>query len=717
MSGKQPMSLEAAMEEERKQIEALLLQQPAMRIPSSVGGARSPSPYMTPRSPVRSMLDIGSGPTSSGDGTTKSPPRPQFRSMLDVDSPAPAAPNRSMLNINPAPSSLASMRSSGISSAHTSPTLSTHKPVTQQPVHHRSMSDATTKPILDFGPRSPPPIPRDRNTDPTSAYQFSDIYATNVGQALPGRRVSQANPRSNALSEALRGADLSNLVLPGERKLRGNSKSKSPHNRFSLRSNSPHGSLLGGRSSSRNQIPGTLTLEDGQVIDMNNAYRRLSDANLVFGGSSLSSLPRKKSDPDGHGRLEKLNMSPYGEILSDDDSDDDPINSSDEENERGRKLTKSAESRDQDSNNGGRPLKSLLAAAEDERKQIAASQPQYRSLLDPEITVTSPTGDKGKKANKRLVQPSTSYDQDPPTRAHTPDPNADQDSQAKSAIKHAQRLQLSSTPIINSSEVSRSIRILYRGEFNKIQRDAEEEHRRLRKYLVATDLSDESTHALEWAIGTILRDGDTLLAIYCMDEEASGSTEVSHAVPDDPKSMREQAVVINAMTKSARPSNVPSPSPFHLNRPPLSPRVRSMDGGSNTPSPAPSYRGKSRLEEERERAVQDITDRVSKLLRKTQLEVRVIVECIHCKNPKHLITEVIDVVNPTLVILGSRGRSALKGTLLGSFSNYLVTKSSVPVMVARKRLRKKSKYQAPPTRQVNNLSNPAARSLETARID
>ena len=56
-------------------------------------------------------------------------------------------------------------------------------------------------------------------------------------------------------------------------------------------------------------------------------------------------------------------------------------------------------------------------------------------------------------------------------------------------------------------------------------------------------------------------------------------------------------------------------------------------------------------------------------------------------------------------------------TLLGSFSNYLVTKSSVPVMVARKRLKKKSKYQPPPTKQVNNLSNPSARSLEMARVD
>lgn len=55
--------------------------------------------------------------------------------------------------------------------------------------------------------------------------------------------------------------------------------------------------------------------------------------------------------------------------------------------------------------------------------------------------------------------------------------------------------------------------------------------------------------------------------------------------------------------------------------------------------------------------------------------------------------------------------------ILGSFSNYLVTKSSVPVMVARKRLRKSSKYKRTAVRQVNNLSNPAARSLANAKID
>lgn len=58
----------------------------------------------------------------------------------------------------------------------------------------------------------------------------------------------------------------------------------------------------------------------------------------------------------------------------------------------------------------------------------------------------------------------------------------------------------------------------------------------------------------------------------------------------------------------------------------------------------------------------------------------------------------------------------LDSVLLGSFSNYLVTKSSVPVMVARKRLRKHSKYKRQNVRMSNVLANPSDR-LANAKID
>ncbi|KAI1118643.1 hypothetical protein F5Y14DRAFT_222360 [Nemania sp. NC0429] len=685
MAGKKPqlMSLEAALEEERKEIENLMsMPQASRRAPSA--GPRSPSPYM--RSPVRSMLDIDSPP----------PTRQVTRSMLDIDSPLPTS-----------------------ASTNTSPTLRSKAPVPESSTRTRSMSDAASNAALtDLGPRSPPLL-SPKNTDPTAGYKFHDILPTNVGQALPPKRGQGGPSRGGSIGEALRGTDLSNLMLPGDPgrpfAFRRN-KSKSPNNRFALRSSSPFASAP--KRSPPQQQGNTYMLDSGEVFDMNNAYRRLSDANLLYGGSSLASLARKKTDDsEGYGRIAKDNLSPYGELLPD-ESEDDAANSSDEESERGRKLTTRAESGDGQPSSAG-TARSLMAAVEDERKKIAV-QP-YRSLLDdPSITVTAPSGERSKsKPSKQVVQPTTSFDQEPISGSQTPlDPELDAD---VNAIKAAQNLQLSLTPIISMPEVHRSIRLIYRGEFPKIQKEAEDEHHRLRKYLVATDLSDESTHALEWAIGTVLRDGDTLIAMYCMDEEASGSVDAAALVPDDPKAMKEQAAAVNALAKATNSGRASqgsgSPSPFTFSRGTNSPRLRAADGGSTASSPAPGSRNKGKMEEERERAIFDITERLSKLLRKTQLQVRVIVEVIHCKNAKHLITEVIDLVNPTLVILGSRGRSALKGTLLGSFSNYLVTKSSVPVMVARKRLRKKSKYQPPPTKQVNNLANPSARSLESARID
>lgn len=279
--------------------------------------------------------------------------------------------------------------------------------------------------------------------------------------------------------------------------------------------------------------------------------------------------------------------------------------------------------------------------------QIASQHPyQYKSLIpDPEIRVTT-TSNEMTKAGKNAVHPHTSYDHKP--GSVTPsvmdsDEEADIDD-----IKRAQKLSFSMTGVIEQPESHRAIRVIYRGEYQKISQVADEEHRRLRKYLVATDLSDESAHALEWAIGTVLRDGDTLIAIYCVDEETGIMTGDGSFVPDETKAMREQAAAIStvaSLTTASAPVT----------------QVGEVKRQTGTPGASPGPSSRTKAGEERYRAVKDITDRVLRLLRKTQLQVRVIVEVLHCKNPKHLITEVIDLVSPTLVVIGSRGRSALKG--------------------------------------------------------
>ncbi|KAH6700798.1 hypothetical protein VD0002_g8928 [Verticillium dahliae] len=722
MARNQPMSMEAMLDEERKEVLALLEGR------SSPEAIRSTSPYTTPRSPVRSMLDVVDDAAST---SSKSPPRvAPIRSMLDVDSPPMHPVRRSMLDIDvPAAGRAPSGPNSPVESRSSFQS-------NRAPAHHlRSMSDTSSKP--SFGPRAS----IGGRLDPTAGYQFSDINTNNIGQALPKRNTQAAKfgasssgnvGSTNAMAEALRGSDLSSIILPTDRTGRhgsisgpsgrrssskNNTKSKSPHGRMGFRSPSPN------VSGHFQQIPGTAVLDDGRVVDISNAYRKLSDANLAFSAGSLSGLAHRKSnasDNAKNGRLAKDYLSPDGEDLED-SSDEEPNNdSSDDEGARGRKLlpeSRDAKAKTTPAAAAGpqRQTRSLLAAAEEERIEVSTNQPNrqpgYRSLFDePEITVTGPSGERA-KPSKPGVHPSTAFDQSPTSG---PPSAVDSDEEADlTDIKRAQKLAFSMTPVISTPDSHRTIRIVYRGEFEELERAADEEGRTLRKYLVATDLSDESSHALEWTIGTVLRDGDTLLAIYCVDEETGIYADENVLIPDEVKAHKEQAAAINAVTagKDGQGSANPAPIFPHISR------ATALGFGSRSSSPAPASRDRGRAEEERQRAVEEITERVTKLLRKTKLQVRVVVEVLHCKNPKHLITEVIDLVSPTLVILGSRGRSALKGVILGSFSNYLVTKSSVPVMVARKRLRKHSKYKKGPMGQVNNLSNPASRSLANAKID
>ncbi|KAK3316373.1 hypothetical protein B0H66DRAFT_293117 [Apodospora peruviana] len=736
MANRQPMSMEAMLDEERRAVLALLEGQaaPRPRAPSLLK-ERSPSPFTTPRSPVRSMLDIGDEPpspmtqsvTSLNASTKKSPvTTAPVRSMLDVDSPPPA-PVRSMLDVDsPPPSSPKQVLSSP-----SSPIETNSRAYAANKGHPRSMSDAASRPV-DFGPRSSDFGPRSSASrlDPTSDYQFSGIITNNSGGVLP-KRVTQGGKRSaqqSAMAEVMRGNDLSGIPLPGDRgrhynipgtTIRLKDKSKSPHNRLGLRSKSPQLPL-----NARQMSPAGRAMLGAQDVDYNNAYRRLSDAALLMSGGSLSELGRRKRSDElaNSGRLTKDYLSPHGDLLEEDSSDDNAGSSSEDEGERGRKTARIYEDHGKGLGSPAsitpetkRTARSMLAAAEEERLEVASQAPhhKYRSLLDdPEITVTNPSGERV-KPTKTGIHPATSFDL-PPRSAGTRTP-IDSDTEADiTDIKRAQKLSFAMTQIVNTPESHRTIQIITRGEYSKLVREAEEEHRHPRKYLVATDLSDESTHALEWAIGTVLRDGDTLLAIYCVDEE-TGIVPGEGGIPDESKAMKEQAVAINVMTSSKLPVT-PGGSALPLH--PRPSQLSNLNDGAVSSSPAPSSRERSKAEEERYRAVHDISERVTKLLRKTRLQVRVIVEVLHCKNPRHLITEVIDLVNPTLVILGSRGRSALKGVILGSFSNYLVTKSSVPVMVARKKLRKQSRYKRlPATHQVNNINNPAARSLVNAKVD
>lgn len=370
----QPMSIEAMLDMERKEVLALL--ENRTKPERSPDRMRASSPY-TPRSPVRSMLDVGD------DNSSKpASPRPAYRSMLDVgtSNPPPSSKQRNRLGSSTSP--IGSSRQSGSSTTPNSPVLSKAEPVLAGPgassgPHVRSFSDASSKPV-EFGPRASVYS----NNDPTSGYQFSGILTQNYGHQMPKRNTQggKKNPgdkrqSTGALAEALRGADLSNLQLPGDRgrsfgvgTSRLGNKSKSPHSRLGARSPSPAVSPM--------LPPNKALLDDGRIVDISNAYRRLSDANLAFSSGSLAQLPMRKRSEGNGGRLVKDYLGPDGEELGSSD-DDEPYSSDDED--RGRKkaprsLNPDAKGEDGKNSSRSRSAKSerktlsLLAAAEEERK-------------------------------------------------------------------------------------------------------------------------------------------------------------------------------------------------------------------------------------------------------------------------------------------------------------------------------------------------------------
>jgi hypothetical protein len=387
--------MEAALDEERISVLALLegagnkdgsrgQRGSASSTGSSGGPGRSTSPFQTPRSPVRSMLDIAEEPaprnasiaaTNGGITNARSP----VRSMLDVGPPPPI---RSMLDIGPVPKTT--------HSAQTSPTEANHKHRNSlnATVHPRSMSDVTSRPV-DFGPRAA--AQRGPKGDP-SGYQFSGYLPSNPGGPVVPKRNTLAGVKPKAMSEAVRGGDLSGLNpldRGRHRSIAGTGigagsarKSMSPSNRQELRSNSPHSNLLkpsGTTSSSK------FTLDDGTQIDMNSAFRRLSDANLALAGGSLAALTekgqRRRTDSGGGAIAENARLVKdysYGEDEGAvESSDDDHYHSTDDEHHRGRKQSWRGEAQGDSPEQqtlgmgrakGPRPTLSLMAAAEEERE-------------------------------------------------------------------------------------------------------------------------------------------------------------------------------------------------------------------------------------------------------------------------------------------------------------------------------------------------------------
>ncbi|KAJ7044067.1 hypothetical protein C8F04DRAFT_1250673 [Mycena alexandri] len=177
---------------------------------------------------------------------------------------------------------------------------------------------------------------------------------------------------------------------------------------------------------------------------------------------------------------------------------------------------------------------------------------------------------------------------------------------------------------------------------------------RRRRYIVASDLSEESRYAVEWGIGTVIRDGDEMMIVNILENE----TKVDPPIP-------------NAADRA----------------------------------------GKLRSQQERQALAYILCRQATGLLQRTKLNVTVVCQAWHAKNARHMLLDIVDYYEPQMLIVGSRGLGQLKGILLGSTSHYLIEKCSVPVMVARRRLKR------PPRRSAHLATHRAHVSLAEAGID
>ncbi|KAK0531715.1 hypothetical protein OC834_001316 [Tilletia horrida] len=154
--------------------------------------------------------------------------------------------------------------------------------------------------------------------------------------------------------------------------------------------------------------------------------------------------------------------------------------------------------------------------------------------------------------------------------------------------------------------------------------------KRPKRYVVASDGSAEALYAIEWTIGTVMRDGDETMIVSVMETDTKLDA-VDHVFEDKQTRMQHQKIRQDMALVLAR--------------------------------------------------------QATNLLQRTRLGVKVVCQALHATNSRRMLIDLTDYFSPTLLIVGSRGIGSLKGILLGSTSHYLLQKSSVPVMVARRRLR------------------------------
>jgi hypothetical protein len=577
-----PMSLEASLDEENREVLAALDRErprsPALRATNRTG---------TPPPPIRSMLDVNS-PTPrhgsiAGIGVGVTSPRQDRRpSKLDPSDP--------------------STWTSSAGSKPNSPTLSRAELNATRPRGGSDVNPSTSGyvglPRIDAG--------SDRGFEQNYQFDLSSIPTSSTKSPTEGVRKGSG---SGALAAALSG-DLQNFHVGRPLASR---TSQSPTGR--VRSpGSDNSGLLSPQSPTSK-----LRTAQGTVVD-EHAHRRLSNKSGSFSATD-------ESEADIRVPKDKL---PEEEAV--DSSDDDAQSSTSDDETRGRHRGPTNKQDDPDT-----PVPHSALTDETDSRTTSPDTPKHavphsqiiKSMLEPSISITSPTGEKMPNVTSG-VHPPSNFDARRPSMSVTSGDDDDED-----AIAKAKTLGLNISPL-DTRVVDRHVRMIIRGDWVRFHKESEAGQRHTRTYLACTDLSVEATYALEWTVGTIMRDGDTLLAIYAIeDENASESpsssqrnTEVDRErlQQDGVRAGKEANDAMNQLTRQATKGD----ADFVQNKFIPATEMQSLSGSVDA-------RKVGKKEMERLKAIDGITQNFLRLVRKTTLQVRCMVEVIHCKSPKHLI--------------------------------------------------------------------------------
>ena len=359
--------------------------------------------------------------------------------------------------------------------------------------------------------------------------------------------------------------------------------------------------------------PPQLTTQSGIVVD-DQAHLRLTQ-------TKSGSFSTMTDDSEDLGRVAKDEVGPGEEEVIDDDE----RSSSDEDQSRGR-----SERRKLSSNGNTEAAKSPESSAPsspEEVKRVPHSQ-LVRSLLEPSISVISPTGERVSGSKGGMRSPSR--------RLSVASANSDEEDDEAAAIRKAKTLGLNESQL-DTTVPGRHVQMMIRGNWAQFNQEAEAGERSSRLYLLCSDLSVEASYAMEWVVGTMMRDGDTVLAIYAMEDE--NAVKVADKIPEAEREVliaegnkagKGASDIMDALTRQTTQGGGTS---FGLSK--EARFIPATEAESLTGSV--DARKLSRKEMDRLKAVEALKNEFLKLVRKTTLQVRCMIEVIHSKSPKHLI--------------------------------------------------------------------------------